>query len=66
MLKAALMVAAIAVLATGCTTTHYRREIVVKKDADGKIVETIDTETIEQPNRQEEPHPFVYIKRGSK
>jgi hypothetical protein len=33
---------------SGCTTTHFVKTVEVIKDADGKIVQTVERETVEQ------------------
>ncbi len=36
---------------SGCVETQYIKSVTVKKDASGKIVERIETETVSQPGR---------------
>lgn len=35
----------------GCVETQYIKSVTVKKDASGKLVERIETETVRQPGR---------------
>jgi hypothetical protein len=61
-MKKAVLVLLICMVAGGCSTmTHYHRQVVVKKDGSGKIIEIIDTEEINQPNRQEPAQGYKYI-----
>jgi hypothetical protein len=46
---------------SGCVTTAYHKSVVVKKDANGKITETIETEEITQPWREDFPFPYQRI-----
>ena len=50
-LKAVKVLALIAISTTvsGCIATTLKREIHVVRDADGKIIQTIEVEGIEQP-----------------
>lgn len=34
---------------TGCVQTAYTKSIVVTKDADGRVVQTVETESVTQP-----------------
>lgn len=36
-------------LFSGCVQTHYTKSVSVKKDADGKIIERVETEAVVQP-----------------
>jgi len=51
-------------LLSGCvvTPTSYHKEIVVRKDGDGKIVETIQTEWVTQPDAYGHPIQFDHLK----
>jgi len=40
-------------LTSGCVPTTLKHEISVVRDADGKIIQTIETEGIEQPGAEE-------------
>jgi hypothetical protein len=52
----------VALTATGCVTTSYTKTISVTKDADGKILQTVETEGVVQPNQQGWPLKFKYLK----
>lgn len=39
----------LAVISSGCVATTLKHEIAIVRDADGKIIQTIETEGIEQP-----------------
>ncbi len=45
--NAALLLLAITTL-SGCVQTAYSKSIAVTKDADGRIVQTVETETVSQ------------------
>jgi hypothetical protein len=47
---------------TGCVATSYTKSISVTKDADGKILQTVETEGVVQPNQQGWPLKFSYLK----
>ncbi|HEY4074965.1 MAG TPA: hypothetical protein VGM52_17860 [Herbaspirillum sp.] len=47
---------------TGCVSTSYTKSISVTKDADGKILQTVETEGVVQPNQQGWPLKFKYLK----
>ncbi|WP_434603111.1 hypothetical protein J3P85_07250 [Pseudomonas sp. Z1-12] len=49
-LNAALLLLAITAL-SGCVQTAYSKSISVTKDAEGRIVQTVETETITQPGQ---------------
>jgi hypothetical protein len=49
-LNAALLLLAITAL-PGCVQTAYSKSISVTKDAEGRIVQTVETETITQPGQ---------------
>ncbi|HBF33378.1 TPA: hypothetical protein DDW35_02320 [Candidatus Sumerlaeota bacterium] len=57
----ALLVAWMLCALSGCTRTCYHKEISVKKDASGKIIETTETESITQPWREDFPFPYQRI-----
>lgn len=48
-------------LAAGCAST-YSKSIAVTKDANGKIVQTVETETISQPARPAMPVKLDHLK----
>jgi hypothetical protein len=52
----------LALLASGCVATDYTKSIAVTKDADGKIIQTVETESITQPNQEGWPVKFEYLK----
>jgi hypothetical protein len=39
----------LASMLTGCVATTYKHEIAIVRDSDGKVIQTIETEGIEQP-----------------
>ena len=49
-LNAAFLLLAITAL-SGCVQTAYCKSISVTKDAEGRIVQTVETETITQPGQ---------------
>ncbi|WP_434625501.1 hypothetical protein J3P84_20325 [Pseudomonas sp. Z1-29] len=49
-LNAALLLLAITAL-SGCVQTAYSKSISVTKDAEGRTVQTVETETITQPGQ---------------
>ena len=51
-------------LLTGCTQTHYMRQVEVKKDAGGNVVEMLITERVIQPNLQKSEMEFEYVGIG--
>jgi hypothetical protein len=54
---------AIAVWLSGCVLpSSYSKSIAVKKDADGKVLEIVETETVFQSNQQGYPIRFEYVK----
>jgi outer membrane lipoprotein SlyB len=36
---------------SGCVQTAYSKSIAVTKDADGRVVQTVETETVTQPGQ---------------
>ena len=59
----ALGLFAFAVLLLGCTVpTTYTKSISVKKDATGKVLETVETEAVVQPGGVGYPLQFEYLK----
>lgn len=48
--QAAFLLLAITTL-TGCVQTAYSKSISVTKDAEGRIVQTVETETVTQPGQ---------------
>lgn len=49
-MKANLAVLVLAVVAlSGCVQTAYSKSIAVTKDAEGRVVQTVETETVTQP-----------------
>lgn len=52
----------LAAVCGGCVQTTYHKEIVVHKDASGKITETWEREAVSQPNQDGWPLKFEYLK----
>lgn len=50
--KALLVLSILGIVTAGCVPTTFKHEISVVRDADGKIIQTIETEGIEQPNAE--------------
>ncbi len=48
--------------ASGCVSTTYTKTVTVTKDADGKIVQIVESESIMQPNQQGWPVKFEHLK----
>jgi hypothetical protein len=51
-----------AILSSGCVATTYSKSVTVTKDADGKILNTVETEAIVQPGGQGWPVKFDHLK----
>ena len=49
-------------LCSGCVSTTYTKQVAVTKDANGRIIQTVETEGILQPNQQGWPVQFEYLK----
>jgi hypothetical protein len=49
-------------LTSGCVNSHYKKTVTVEKDSDGKIVKTLITEEVFQPNQMAHQVPFEYLK----
>jgi len=47
---------------SGCVATTYSKSVAVTKDADGKILQTVETEAIVQPGGQGWPVKFEHLK----
>ena len=45
-----------------CVATSYHKVVTVHKDRSGNITETVIVEELTQPNRQEQPVQFKYIR----
>ncbi len=60
-----LAVAATVLSTTGCVQTMYTKSVTVKRDADGKIIETSQTETVSQPGVQNHYIQFENLKASS-
>jgi len=59
----ALVLLVFAVWLSGCTVpSSYSKSIAVKKDADGKILEIVETETVFQSSQRAYPIKFGYLK----
>jgi hypothetical protein len=61
MKRKSLLLLAVAFLISGCVATQYEKTIAVTKDANGKIVSTVLTERVIQPNGQGYPVKFEYL-----
>jgi hypothetical protein len=48
---------------SGCTAVTYTKSVSVKKDAAGKVVETVDFESITEPHSESGKINFEYLKR---
>ncbi len=48
---------------SGCTAVTYTKSVSVKKDAAGKVVETVDFESITEPHSESGKITFEYLKR---
>ena len=58
-----ILLVTFAISLSGCTVpTTYSKSISVKKDATGKVVETVETETVVQPGGQGYPVQFEHLK----
>jgi hypothetical protein len=51
-----------AILSSGCVATTYSKSVSVSKDADGKILGTVETEQVVQPGGQGWPVKFEHLK----
>ena len=49
-------------LASGCVSTTYEKAVTVTKDADGKIIQRVETERVVQPNQSGWPVHFEHLK----
>jgi len=64
MKRLVLLLVIVSCVFIGCTTTtHLRKEVIVEKDKDGRIVKTTIVEEIIQPYRQKE---FLELKNMDK
>lgn len=62
-LKSCLLLCVASSLAfSGCVATQYEKSVTVRKDADGKILERVETERVVQPGQQGWPVKFEYLK----
>jgi hypothetical protein len=48
---------------SGCTPVTYTKSVTVKKDAVGKVTETVDYESITEPHSESGKINFEYLKR---
>jgi hypothetical protein len=48
---------------SGCTAVTYTKSVSVKKDAAGKVLETVDFESITEPHSESGKINFEYLKR---
>ncbi|WP_265945711.1 hypothetical protein [Dechloromonas sp. A34] len=51
-----------AISLSGCVATTYAKSIAVTKDANGNIIQTVETEGVVQPGGQGWPVKFQYLK----
>jgi hypothetical protein len=56
-----LLIASLALAATGCVGTLYTKEVIVTKDATGNVIKTVVTETATQRGYGS-PIPFEHLK----
>ena len=47
---------------SGCVATTYTKSITVRKDESGRVIETIETETIVQPHQSGYPVKLEHLK----
>jgi len=59
-MRAALLL--VAAFVSGCIATTYTKSITVRKDESGRVIETIETETIVQPNQAGYPIKLEHLK----
>lgn len=59
------LVTGLLTLSTGCVQTIYSKSVAVKRDASGKVVETVETETVSQPGQQPKYIGFDHLKARS-
>ncbi len=57
-----LLLALAPLTVSGCVATQYEKSVTVRKDADGRIVERVETERVVQPGQQGWPVKFEYLK----
>jgi hypothetical protein len=57
-----LLITGLMALGTGCVSTTYTKTISVTKDENGKVIQTIETESVTQPNQQGWPVKFEHLK----
>jgi len=50
------------IVLTGCVNTQYAKSVAVTKDANGKVVQTVETEGVVQPNQNGWPVNFEHLK----
>ena len=61
-MRSALAVLAISIAMIGCApNTSYRKTVTVRKDAQGKVIDVLVVEELEQPSRSEVWWPFKYL-----
>ena len=60
-MKTALFLAAVLLLSGCVVPTTYTKTVSVKRDVDGKIVETFETESVTQPRQHGFPIKFQYF-----
>ncbi|MEZ2354789.1 hypothetical protein AB6804_30395 [Caballeronia sp. RCC_10] len=57
-----LAACSVSVLFSGCVSTTYTKSVSLRKDADGKIIERIETESVTQPNQSGWPIKLEHLK----
>jgi len=61
-MKSLLVLGLLLVLLGACVTTQFEKSVTVRKDADGNVVETVETESVIQPNQWGTLVKFKYLK----
>jgi hypothetical protein len=49
-------------IASGCVSTTYTKTVSVTKDGAGNVIQTVETESVVQPNQQGWPLKFEHLK----
>jgi uncharacterized cupredoxin-like copper-binding protein len=60
--RSLLWMVVLGALVSGCVSTTYTKSISVTKDATGNVIQTVETETVMQPNQQGWPVKFEHLK----
>ena len=61
-MKTIMLVLIAPLLICGCVNTQYQKTVSVTKDANGRIIGSVETESVVQPNQQGWPMKFEYLK----